>query len=609
MTTEEVPVTARQDPAGSSGHGALFRFLFVHEVDQFPKAGKRTGFLALAVLATVVLYYTYYTQTGVTPNILRYFHMSFSFYVGIVIVSNLIGAFASLPASQTDRLGRTNVVIYGLLIVGLLVTFGVPNVTSEWGFAIVISAIGLVEGAILVATPALVRDFSPQLGRASAMGFWTIGPVAGSLITSIVATHTLTHFGDWQSQFIISGISALATFVLCLVLLKDLSSRLRDHLMVSTRDQLLIEAKTRGLSETDVLSATKRPWSQILRWDLIGSAAGISVFLLVYFAAAGFFTIFYSTTFRNPDGSNFSVTQANGLNVWFWGADAIALVVFGVLSDRLRVRKPFMLIGALGAIAMLIVFLMQANNANTGYYTLVVIEVFLAMFVAITYAPWMAAYTETVEAKNPALVGTGLALWGWIIRLVVGTSFIFLPVVINSVNPVVDNQPLAITTIPGTNTSAQQFLLQHPQSVAFAQAHAPLLKVLAEPQNVPIVTALATSPTAANIAKAQKALGSAVFGQLVIYQTQLKTLVLPYANQLNYLSAHQAQLTALQNGVNASPRQWQHWFWVSIGGMVVFIPTIFLIKGRWSPAQAKRDKSEHDQRVATELRELVGSDA
>ncbi len=357
MTTEQGPAKVSQELPGSSEHSALFRFLFVHEVDQYPRPGRRTGYLALAVLATIVLYYTYYTQTGVTPNILRYFHMSFSFYVGIVIVSNLIGAFASLPASQTDRLGRTNVVIYGLLIVGLLVAVGVPNVRTEWGFAIVISAIGLVEGAILVATPALVRDFSPQLGRASAMGFWTVGPVAGSLLTSIVATNTLTHFGDWQSQFIISGISSLGVFVVCLLLMKDLSPRLRDQLMVSTRDQLLVEAKTQGVSETELLAATKRPWSQILRWDLVGSAAGISVFLLVYFAAAGFFTIYYSTTFKNPDGSNFSVTQANHLNEWFWAADAVALIVFGLLSDRLRVRKPFMLIGALGSIALLIVFL------------------------------------------------------------------------------------------------------------------------------------------------------------------------------------------------------------------------------------------------------------
>src|SRR5665213_865600 len=245
MTTEQNPVTVSQDLPRSSEHGALFRFLFVHEVDQYPGPAKRTGFLALAVLATIVLYYTYYTQTGVTPNILRYFHMSFSFYVGIVIVSNLIGAFASLPASQTDRLGRTNVVIYGLLIVGLLVAIGVPNASGKWGFGIVISAMGLVEGAILVATPALVRDFSPQLGRASAMGFWTIGPVAGSLVTSIVAAQTLSHFGDWQSQFIISGISSLVVFALCLFLMKDLSPRIRDQLMVSLRDRTLVEARAR----------------------------------------------------------------------------------------------------------------------------------------------------------------------------------------------------------------------------------------------------------------------------------------------------------------------------------------------------------------------------
>jgi ACS family D-galactonate transporter-like MFS transporter len=95
----------------ASGHGPLFRLLFVHEIDEYPSTGKRTAYLALAVLATIVLYYTYFTQTGVTPNILQYYHMSFAFYVGIVVVSNLIGAFASLPASKTDSLGRSNVII------------------------------------------------------------------------------------------------------------------------------------------------------------------------------------------------------------------------------------------------------------------------------------------------------------------------------------------------------------------------------------------------------------------------------------------------------------------------------------------------------------------
>jgi hypothetical protein len=77
--------------------------------------------------------------------------------------------------------------------------------------------------------------------------------------------------------------------------------------------------------------------------------------------------------------------------------------------------------------------------------------------------------------------------------------------------------------------------------------------------------------------------------------------VLPYTTVLNQIAAHQTQLTALQNGVSRSPRQWQHWFWVCEGGVLLFIPTIFLIRGRWSPRKAKRDKDDHDRTVADEL--------
>src|SRR5580704_10875138 len=268
-------------PARSSGRSPLFRFLFVHEIDEYPDNAKRTAYLGLAVLATVVLYYTYFTQTGVTPQILQYYHMSFSFYVGIVVVSNLIGAFASLPASKTDKLGRSNVIIYGLLIIGLLVAIGVPATHTQWQFAVAISALGLVEGAILVATPALVRDFSPQLGRASAMGFWTIGPVAGSLIASIIAVHTLNHIGQthWKSQFVIAGCAALVVFVISIFGLRDLSPSIRDQLMVSARDQTLVEARARGVSDQELQAAAERPWRQMFRWDLIGACFGISVFL------------------------------------------------------------------------------------------------------------------------------------------------------------------------------------------------------------------------------------------------------------------------------------------------------------------------------------------
>lgn len=614
MATDTRTLTTPPAPSGRAARGPVFRFFFVHEIDEYPQGVRRAGYLALAILATIVLYYTYFTQTGVTPQILQYFHMSFSYYVAIVVVSNLLGAFASLPASRTDQLGRSNVVIYGLLIVGLLVAVGVPACTTQTEFFIVISALGVVEGAILVATPALVRDFSPQLGRASAMGFWTVGPVAGSLITSIVATNTIDYFlrhhgvGGWKSQFVISGITALVVGVLALLFMKDLSPRIRDQLMVTERDRALIEARARGISVEQVTAATAHPWRQILKWELVGSAVGISLFLLVYYAASGFFTIFWATVYRHQSGLNLTTSDANYLNMWFWATDAVALIVFGILSDKLRVRKPLMLIGSCGAIIMLILFLHQTSRPFTSFTTLIVLEVLLAASLSLTYAPWMAGYTEMVEDRNPALVGTGLALWAWILRLVVGISFIFLPLVINSVNPVVDNLVYA-QTFPNGNApfNVQAFQLAHPKSVAFAEANSSWLKVLTAPQNIPIVNAANANPTPANLAALQRAVGPAVYAKVLANITTLKTEIAPYQKQLIYLSAHQNQLTALLSGVGRSADQWQRWFWVCVGGMVLFIPTIWLNRGRWSPAQARRDEDRHNTEVAEELRELVGA--
>jgi MFS family permease len=582
----------------------LGRFLFDHTIVEYPRGTRRTGYLALAVIDTVVLYYVYYTQTGVTPNILAGFHMSFSFYIAIIVVSNLLGAFASLPASQTDRLGRTNVVIYGLLIVGLLTGVGIPLANDQWTYLILTCAVGIVEGAILVATPALVRDFSPQLGRASAMGFWTVGPVAGSLITSLVALHTLNHFGQthWKSQFVISGIAAIVAFAISLVALKDLSPKLRDQLMVSARDQALVEARARGLTDHELLEAAERPWRQILQWDLIGSAFGIACFLLLYYAAASIFTIYYPVLFKNANGTNFTVTQANGLNTWFWGADIVALIVVGLLSDALKVRKPFMIVGVVISMVMLVIFLGEATHPHTGYYTLAIETSLLALGISLVFAPWIASYTESVEEKNPALVATGLALWGWSLRLVVGLSFIFLPLVITSVNPIVDNLPVADKVIHGV--SIQNFVAEHPKTIAFAQSHAALLTILAK--DPAAAAAVGKDPSATNIAAAEKAFGAKGLAELAKYKTQLTNLVQPYQTELTFIQGHETALLDLEKGSAEAPHQWQHWFYVDLGGMVVFIPLIWLSKGRWRPSSARRDAQEHEAAVAEELARLIG---
>ena len=203
-----------------------------------PATGQRFLCLGIVVLATVVLYYQFYLAGAVAAGtdgkngILVDYHMSFVYYVNIAVVGYILGAIASFLTGVADKYGRVNIVTVGLVIVALLCLFGIPLADSKRRFAIVFTAIGLVEGVILVATPALIRDFSPQLGRASAMGFWTLGPVLGCLVVSIQISST-SNTTPWHHQYAAAGIVGLVVAALVRAFLRELSPALRDQVMVS----------------------------------------------------------------------------------------------------------------------------------------------------------------------------------------------------------------------------------------------------------------------------------------------------------------------------------------------------------------------------------------
>src|SRR6266567_8187100 len=231
-------------------------WLWQRQLDHYPETRPRILYLALTVLATITLYYELYVGGSVSTLILANLHMGFTFFVLTLAFGALIGAFGSLFAGLTDRLGRANLVVFGLFFTGVFVAFILPAATDKWTFTIESFVVGFVEGVCLVATPALIRDFSPQVGRATAMGFWTSGPVLGSLIVSVVGTATVpaiindTRF--WTHEYRICGIAGLVVFVIALGWLKELSPALRDQLMVTLRDRALIEARAKGLTEADI---------------------------------------------------------------------------------------------------------------------------------------------------------------------------------------------------------------------------------------------------------------------------------------------------------------------------------------------------------------------
>ncbi|HET9075794.1 MAG TPA: MFS transporter [Acidimicrobiales bacterium] len=535
-------------------------------------------FLAITVLATVTLYYELYVAGSVSTLILQDLHMSFSFFVTTLAIGNLIGAFGSLFAGLTDRLGRTNLVVAGLLLTGILVVWVIPAQTGKWGFTAASFAVGLVEGICLVATPALIRDFSPQTGRATAMGFWTSGPVLGSLIVAVVGSNTVPTNPSpsfWTHEYRICGVVGLVVFVVALVGLRELSPRLRDQLMVSLQDRALIEAKAKGLTEADLEAAIRSPFRQLIKPDVVISALGISIFLLIYYTAVGFGLIYLSTVF------GFSVKDANGIGNWNWGFNLIALVVFGVVSDKLRVRKPFMAFGAVASAVMMVVYLAQAGH-HTGYYSLAIITAALAFCLGIAYVPWMASFTETVEDHNPALTATGLAIWGWILRVVVFVAYLVLPVVVHAVTPLVNY-----------GSQVQAVVAKYPTQVATLSAVHP-----------DTLAALKANP--GNTAAIGQAVGQISAGLHVSSSQALQNLIA--ASKLPASAvATLGHAPAVEQAAKEGPGQWQDWYWICFGGMIFFLATVPLMRGRWSPKAARADEEAHEAMVQAEMAKLAGA--
>jgi ACS family D-galactonate transporter-like MFS transporter len=535
------------------------------------------------------------------------------------------------------------------------------------------------------------------------MGFWTIGPVAGSLVVSVVVTHTIEHLTAWQDQYIIAGVVGLVVFVIALLWLRELAPGLRDQIMVNERDLALVEARAKGI---DVETAVRKPFRQMLHFDIVGSSIAISLLLFIYYAAVGFFPVFFQTTFA------FSTSTANSLGNWMWGVQTVALIGVGVLSDKLRVRKPFMLVGALGAIASTIALISRTTHPETSYTTFAIILVCLAFSLGLSFAPWMASFTETIERRNPALAATGLSLWGLILRIVVTIATFILPFVVHSVTTLVKDGPTVQAAVAGQDPSLNATQNAIVKAVAADSSIVDKVMALAAKYDKELATAAKLTPAT------QDALGetpddltvqaqavSEISGKPKALALRVITLGTKYASEIDaanaidsttqvavlgnpndqqasatavaeiaaglkiapaqaqtrldalkrvpvadllFLDANAdpiekagAQLTALgavpaadldylnkygtplqdpksqaalkyleahgpkvQAAAESAPREWQNYFWIGVGGEIVFIPFLFLMAGYWRPKRAKQAEIEHNAMVDAELAKL-----
>ncbi len=661
MTSTVVPVEAGVRNRWWSG-------LLHRELPEYPGNAARYGYLGLTVVVTIALYYMAYCGGSVSTLQMVDLKMSFHFLIWVTAIGNVLGALGALFAGVTDRLGRVPVILVGLTVTSLVTLFAIPAAPNRYVFATLAFIAGNIEGIVLVATPALIRDFSPQTGRATAMGAWTLGPVIGSLTVSLVGTVTIhgtpsPHF--WGHEYVLAGTAGLVVSALAIAFLRELAPELRDQLMVSERDRVLAQMRAKGM---DIESALRNPFRQMLKKDVIISGFAVSILLLAYYTAIGLGAVFMQVVF------GFNLQQANSLGNWTWGASALTAVVVGMVSDRFKVRKPFMVAGAVLAAAAIAAYLSQFGHHPT-YGTVALLISAISVGLGVAYTPWMASFSETCESHNPALIATGLAVWGLTIRVVIFFMLIVVPMVITTVTPLVN---FVVRTSPYTNSivwagshtalvsqvsdpanatqigALASLTRSDPKEMAAVQAGSQQLAALAA---FPAVTAavgahpavftdLLTSPSAANRARAEAVSSAPVVDTLLRNEARLVPAFLwarSHPTTVAFAQAHTAPLTwaathnrllaqvqqnsaeltqlrsvpapvlayAARNAATvtrdqaAIPGQARTWYWVCFGGAILFLGGVPLLKGRWSPRKAKADLAAHEATVQAELDALA----
>jgi hypothetical protein len=232
----------------------------------------------------------------------------------------------------------------------------------------------------------------------------------------------------------------------------------------------------------------------------------------------------------------------------------------------------------------------------------------------------MANYTEQVESHNPALAATGLAVWGWILRIVVAVSFLVLPRVITTSTTLVDNQGAASTL-----QTIQAAVPYAPSTTACAHRNAPTsivagLRATNEPGPHTLATIITSCDRTHNLLQAVNAAGGlsnpqvqgllaynplavAIQNGRPVSDSEISTKVGSHSKNLADLLRAEKQLVPAQK---ASPNQWKRWWFICLAGQVVFGLLVLTMRGRWSPKAAKQDFEDHERLVEVELAKLRG---
>ena len=291
----------------------------------------------------------------------------------------------------------TVLVFANLLIVGIK------------SFVAIRALMAIVAGLMAGASAALVRDMSPRLTRALAFGLLTIGPVGSNYMGNFIAGWTLPIYHTWQSQMWIMGFLAIVMYAPIFLWLRDLSPELRLKIY-QTELAALEVAGRRSPTAAELPSSARRAFVMLLGhfepWLMV---VPFTISLCLYLAIQAFGPLMFTESFH------YTPADAARMNSYFWLGNMGALIVVGVISDRLQVRRPISTIGAVATV-LLLAWWIPRFGGELPRHLMILVATLLGCFLAMVAVPWAAQYSETLEDTSPALQATGWAFYGLVSR-------------------------------------------------------------------------------------------------------------------------------------------------------------------------------------------------
>jgi MFS family permease len=392
------------------------RPFYVRELTRYPVGIRRLRYLLMAVLASLILNFEGQIAP-VVPLLLDDLHMTLTTYGAIGAVAVAVGAVsAAIGGRLADRWGRT-ILLVPIMFVTAILDYATVLVHTPGQLLIVRSLLLFVEGAAVTTTAGLVRDFSPRMGRSTAFAFWTWGPVGANFLAAGIAAVTLPLFVSWRSQFVIIGTVALVVSVIITVYIADLAPQLRAQVIHSEADMAGIDAS--GAEEVQLGQAR-----QLLRQRrVLAHLVGITSWQVFYWTLQVFGPTISVQAFGYTGSQAATVAAAS------WAINLVVLFAVGRLSDRLQLRKPFILVGTVAGLAVMGFLIRLVGSGHASMGTLIAVYAVLGSALAVAFAPWMAQFSEDVEDIRPELQGTAWGLFGLSVRVMIVAMLIVAPTV------------------------------------------------------------------------------------------------------------------------------------------------------------------------------------